>query len=213
MDLRSFVANYQDIFFYKQLEKNLSGCRSVLDVGCGVDSPLGKVKKSFFSVGIDIFKPSIKESKKKKIHDHYKVGNIMEIDKLYSPKSFDAVIVLDVIEHLKKREALILIGRMEKIAKKKIIILTPNGFRHQHHPDNPYEEHKSGWTAKEMKQLGYKAYGLRGIKFVRGEWATIKYKPWLFWGAISFLSEPLLYYFPSLSYHLFAIKKISYEKN
>lgn len=213
MDFRNFIAKYKDIFFYRQLEKGLLDCHSVLDVGCGVDSPIGRIKKSFYSEGIDIFRPSIQGSKKKKIHDQYRIGNIMKIDTFYKPKSFDGIIALDIIEHLEKKKALILIRKMEKIARKKIIILTPNGFQAQHHGDNPYEEHKSGWAVSELKRFGYRVYGLRGLKFIRGEWATIKYDPWIFWGLAAFLSEPLLHHFPTLSYHLLAVKNLNEEEN
>ena len=39
---------------------------SVLDVGCGSNSPLAKIKKNFYLVGVDVFEPSIKKSKKEK---------------------------------------------------------------------------------------------------------------------------------------------------
>lgn len=209
MDFRNFISKYKDIFLYRLLEKNLSDCHSVLDVGCGVDSPLGKLKKTFYSEGIDIYKPSINKSKKKKIHDKYVLGDILKVDKLYKPKSFDVVIALDVIEHLEKVDALNLIKKMEKIAGKKVIILTPNGFHHQDHLDgNPHQEHKSGWRIQDLKRRGYNVVGLRGFKFIRGECATITMKPWIFWGSIAFISEPLLYNIPQYSYHLFAVKNI-----
>lgn len=98
---------------------------------------------------------------------------------------------------------------MEKIARKKVILLTPNGFYPQNGYDsNPYQIHKSGWTKEELAKLGYVIYGLRGLKYLRGDYATIQYKPWLLWGAVAFLSEPLLYYLPRLSYDLFAVKTL-----
>lgn len=207
MDLRKLVVSFKDIFFYKVLELNLSDCKSVLDVGCGDNSPLGRVKKTFYSEGIDIYLPSIIRSKKNKIHDKYLVGSVEHIDKYYKEKSFDAVILMDVIEHFKKADALMLIKKIEKIACKKVIILTPNGFLDQgHYGDNPHQDHKSGWLAKDLQSLGYKVFGLRSFRFLRGDFATIHLKPWLLWGFIAFITEPLLYYFPKSSFHLFAIK-------
>lgn len=206
----NIINNYKDIFYYKILEKELKNCDSVLDVGCGSDSPLSRVKKTFLSHGVDTHKPSILKSKNKKIHDDYTVGNINNLSLHFKSKSFDAVIALDVIEHFPKKEAYQLIKNMEKIARKKVIILTPNGFYPQDGYDsNPYQIHKSGWSKKELKDTGYEVYGLRGIKYLRGDYATIKYKPWILWGTAAFLSEPLLYFFPTLSYDLFAVKKLS----
>lgn len=200
---------FKDYLFYRTLTVNLKGCKTVLDVGCGEDSPLSRIKKTFTSEGIDIYKPSLKKSKRKKNHDFYKTGNILFLRKHYKDKQFDAVISLDVVEHLNKDKALCLINDMEKIAKKKIIILTPNGFQHQDHLEgNPFQEHKSGWSTLDFQRLGYTVRGLRGFKFVRGEHATIKYEPWYFWGVVAFVSDFLTYFFPTYSYHLIAIKEI-----
>lgn len=209
MQITKIVDEFKDIFYYKTLERHLKGCSTVLDVGCGSDSPLARIKKFFLSHGIDAHKPSILKSKDKKIHDNYTVGNIGSLRSHFRRKSFDAVIALDVIEHFPKEDSYKLIEEMEKIAKKKVILLTPNGFYSQDGYDsNPYQIHKSGWSSKDLQRLGYKVYGLRGIKYLRGDYATIKHKPWALWGLISFISEPLLYLNPSLSYDLFAVKNI-----
>ena len=206
---------YVDLWYHRALRSHLVGCRSVLDVGCGSKSPIRYIKKNFYSEGIDIFKPSIIESKKKKIHDKYVLGDIQKLDMYYRPRSFDAVIALDVLEHFKSIDALKLVKMIERVARKKVIILTPNG----HHLDmvcegdknNLFQKHKSGWFKKDLEDLGYKVFGLRGLKYIRNENATIKSKPWIFWGLIAFLSEPILYFVPDLSYDLFAVKNISHD--
>ncbi|MBI2613565.1 MAG: class I SAM-dependent methyltransferase [Candidatus Levybacteria bacterium] len=209
MQITKIINEFKDVFYYKTLESHLRGCSSVLDVGCGSDSPLAKIKKFFSSHGVDTHKPSILKSKDKKIHDQYTVGNINRLRSNFKIKSFDAVIALDVIEHFPKEDSYKLIQEMEKIARKKVILLTPNGFYPQDGYDsNPYQIHKSGWSSKDLQRLGYKVYGLRGIKYLRGDYATIKYKPWILWGALAFISEPFLYSSPELSYDLFAVKNI-----
>lgn len=209
MNFRQFVYIFNDAFYHKMLGDSLTDCNSVLDVGCGSNSPIKAVKKTFYSEGIDIYRPSIVESKKNNIHDKYITGNIENIDKYYKNKSFDAVIALDVIEHFDKEDGLKLIEKMEKIARKKVILLTPNGFVHQGHIDNnPYQSHKYGWFKKDLKEQGYKNYGLRSFKFIRGENAMIKLKLWLIWSFITFITEPLVYYFPGISFDLFAIKTL-----
>ena len=207
--MKNFIRKYQDIFYFKSIERIISGSKSVLDVGCGADSPLKRVKKTFRSEGVDVFKESITVSKKKKIHDSYKLCDIRKLGSVYKKASFDTAIGLDVIEHLGKKESIKLIADMERIARKKVILLTPNGFYHQDaYDNNPYQVHKSAWGIEDLKRLGYRVYGLRGLKYLRGEYATVKYKPWFFWGLIAFLSEPFLYFVPSLSYHLFAVKNV-----
>lgn len=208
-EFRAIFTDIGQLFFYHILEKKLYPCKTVLDVGCGRDSPIQKIKKTFWSEGIDIFKPYIIKSKRKRIHNSYKVADIRKLDKLYMPRSFDAVVALDVIEHLNKREGKKLLFAMEKIAKKMVILLTPNGVNEQDsYDDNPYQIHKSGWNRDELKKLGYKVYGLRGLKCLRNQDVSIKGKPYLLWGFLSFISEIILYPFPSLCFDLFAIKQV-----
>jgi hypothetical protein len=159
---------------------------------------------------VDIFKPSIEKIKKVKTHDDYKICDVLHIDRLFKENSFDAVIALDLIEHLKKEDGKKLLQKMEKIARKKVVIMTPNGYYNQEpYENNPHQVHKSGWKAKDFRKRGYKVYGLRGFKFIRGECAAIRFKPWLVWGFIASLSQYPLFYFPKLSYQLWAIKNIN----
>jgi 2-polyprenyl-3-methyl-5-hydroxy-6-metoxy-1,4-benzoquinol methylase len=204
---------FRDAFLKIFLESNLKGSKKILDVACGPYSPIRLISGQFKSEGIDIFEPSLDLSKKRKIHNTYKKGNIMNLEKYYKIRSFDSVICIDVIEHFKKTDAIKLIKKMEKIARLNVILMTPNGFYHQDHlHGNPYEEHKSGWSVVDLNNLGYKVFGLRGLKFLRGEHASIIKKPWFFWAVVAFLSEPLLYFFPKHSYQLIAVKYL-YEKN
>ncbi len=209
MGIIGFIHQNKDIFSHFIIRKHLSGCSSILDVGCGENSFIGMDIKNVYSEGIEISKKSILISKKNHIHNKYTEGNITKINHYYRPKSFDVVAAIDVIEHLSKRDAIPFISKLEHIAKKRVIIMTPNGFCHQdHYQDNPYQDHKSGWKAKDFRDRGYRVYGLRSFKWLRGAFATIQYKPWFFWGLIAFITEPILYFFPTKSFDLFAVKTI-----
>lgn len=203
----------QDLYYFWTLSKELSGVKSVLDVGCGYDSPLAKLRKTFTSEGIDIFRKNIILSRKYHMHDKHKVGDIRKLSRIFKPKSFDAVIALDVIEHVTKKEAIKLIKSCERIAIKKVILVTPNGFYEQGELfNNPYQAHHSGWNQEDLKKLGYQVNGLRGFKYLWGKNADIKYKPWLFWGFVTFASQFIFYYFPSWSFDLLAVKNINNTK-
>ena len=208
--MKDFFLKYQNIFFFWAIQKNLSGCVSVLDVGCGDNSALGKIKKNFKSEGIDVYKKSILDSRKKRLHDKYKLGDIRKLSSFYKRKTFDACVSIDVIEHFTKKDAVKLIRDMESLARKRVILLTPNGFYEQDdYLGNPHQIHKSGWTKTDLRKLGYTVYGLRGLKFLRDDHAGIKYKPWIFWGICSLISEIIFFPFPSLSFDLFAVKKLN----
>ncbi len=100
-------------------ESELQNIETILDLGCGKDSILGKINKRLkYTVGVDIFKDYIEISKKKNIHDEYMLLNILDIDSKIPSNSFDCVILMDVIEHLEKVDGIKLIRKMKKIAKK-----------------------------------------------------------------------------------------------
>ena len=207
--MKSFFIEIGRHFFLRTIKINIVDCKSVLDVGCGSDSPLGKIKLSLYKEGVDIFEPAILESKKKGLHNKYKIIDILDIDKVYPEKSFDAVVAFEVIEHLEKQKAIELIKKMESIAKKRVLISTPNGFLPQEIlKNNPYEVHKSGWYESELKSMGYKCYGIRGLKFIRGKGSKIKYKPWIFWGIVATISELLVFFYPKTSFGIFAVKDL-----
>ncbi len=194
------LMRYTDCF-----KKELQGCNTVLDLGCGYSSPIQYCNITF-SVGVEFFETYLQTSKKKSIHNQYVRADIRKIE--FKPRSFDAVIALDVLEHLSKEEGHELIKKMEKWAKEKVILFTPNGYLWQDGWDNnPLQEHKSGWSVKELRELGFKVVGIDGWKKLRGYTSLIKYKPIHLWSIISDLTQIITYYYPNQAFELFAVKK------
>lgn len=215
MELRKMYREIIPNTFLDTLGRELKNCSSILDLGCGFKSPIKNLPKTFYSVGVDIYKPSIEISKKSKIHDKYYNMNVLNIGKKFKKKSFDCVMALSVIEHLEKIDGYKLIKLMENIAKEKIIIQVPNGELHQtpHAGNNPYQSHISDWSAEEMKSLGFKVTGVSGLKFLKGEMTEIqpqiKWKPWILWKTISDITALFLKRTPELSFELLCIKNIN----
>ena len=107
-----YVNYYVKIFssYETELEKAIGKCKTLLDVGCGNDSPIKSFSKKFYSVGVDIFKPSIEKSKNLKIHNKYYKINVLDIGKKFKPNSFDCVLASDLIEHLSKEDGIVFTG-------------------------------------------------------------------------------------------------------
>ncbi len=179
----------------KFLINELKDCSRILDLGCGPSSPLGHIKSKLrpdlYSVGVEDFEPYLERSRKEGAHSEYIKSNIFNID--FPEKSFDCAILLDVIEHFEKDDFLKFLPKLEKIAKK-IIIMTPNGFvKQEKYDNNEYQIHKSGWSVKDMNELGFKCVGVCGFKPLRGELALVKIRPIAFGIMISNITEPIVY--------------------
>lgn len=189
------------------IENELNGYKSFLDVGCGINTPIQNYSKQYYSVGVDAFEPSIEDSRKKGPHTEYKLMDVLSIGEKFKENSFDCVVALDLIEHLEKDEGARLIKMMEKIAKKKVIIFTPNAFLPQkQHSGNPLQIHKSGWEAKEMMAYGYKVIGINGYKHLKGEMAEIKWHPTFIWNIISNITQIFVKNRPSKAFQLLCTK-------
>ncbi len=197
------------------LQRELGDCETVLDLGCGPSSPLKNCKDIKYSLGVEAFIPYLEESKKSKIHSEYSDKKIEELD--FPENSFDAVIMIEVLEHLPEDDGYAILKKAEKWARKKIIISSPNGFLSQKEVDNnPMQKHLSGWNYKKMKKLGFRTMGLAGLKFLWHEIESdtmqsdqlerIRLKPKSFWLAVAALSQIIVYYFPKLSFGLLSIK-------
>ena len=114
-----------------KLKHELRNCQTLVELGCGVKSPVTECVKNIFAVGIDGHLPSLLANKKNGYFKDYVLADLNHLP--LKPNSFDCVAAFDVIEHLTKRQAKMLIENMEKISKKKIILLTPNGFNPKCH--------------------------------------------------------------------------------
>ena len=134
---------------------------SVLDVACGL-SFKSKYVPAQIRVGVDIYEPYFKHIETDVPYVVVK-HDIRTLNEIFIPKSFDLVIALDIIEHITKAEGIELMRQCEEIAKKAVIIETPNGFVPQNidiqgHGGDEWQTHRSGWEPEEFEERGYKVF-------------------------------------------------------
>lgn len=194
--------------YLSELQKALQNCGTILDVGCGSNSPIRNLSSNRYCVGIDIFEPWLNESEVEKIHDKYYKLDVLKLDSKFKEKSFDSVIALDLLEHLTKEQGSELLEKMEKIARMRIIIFTTNGYNPQHESDNnPWNVHKSGWTIKEMKHRGYDVIGINGWKYIKGEYGLLKFRPKFFWFFIAQITQLFVRNRPKKAFQILCVKE------
>jgi hypothetical protein len=195
----------------RELEREVVGsCASLLDIGCGQNSPIRRFAHRLErTVGVDQFEGYLARSQGAAIHSEYRQGDALEVDSMFGPRSFDCVVALDLIEHLEKPQGFRLLEAMERVARRKVIVFTPNGFLPQGEYDgNPWQAHRSGWDAPEMRARGYRVRGLYGWKPLRGELGAPRWKPHRLWGTLALWTQPLVERYPEHAFELFCVKDV-----
>jgi SAM-dependent methyltransferase len=202
------------------LDRELSDCETVLDLGCGPNSPIQHCRNLRHTVGVEPFKPYYERALAGRTHSELINAAVQDVD--FPPKSFDAVVIIGVIEHMREQDALRTMELAEGWARKKVIVTSPNGYVAQRAVDgNPLQEHLSGWPLASMRRLGFRTRGLAGLKFLRQETdsdtmgddllVTIRLRPKPLWFVVAALSQIVTYYVPALAFDLFSVKILSPE--
>jgi hypothetical protein len=185
-------------------------CQTLLDVGCGETSPIHKFSGEIpHTVGVDAHAPSVERSRARGIHTDYRVTDVLAIGSAFADGSFDCVVCLDVIEHFEKVDGNRLLDAMERIARKRVVVFTPNGFVPQPaEAGNPWQLHRSGWTAEEMRGRGYEVIGVGGWKPLRWSYALPKWRPRFFWERFARLTESHFESRPDRAFQILCVKKL-----
>lgn len=184
----------KNAFLHERLARALADCATVLDIGCGPDSPVRS------TAAVDAHLPALRNARGCRVAA--KAPHLP-----FRGRSFDAVVALDVIEHLERKQGEALLAEMERIARRRVVVFTPNGFVEQGARDgNPFQVHRSGWTAADFSRRGFRLVGINGVRGLRGEGADLRFRPRRLWRALSCVTQGLLWRFPSLCFQLLAVK-------
>jgi 2-polyprenyl-3-methyl-5-hydroxy-6-metoxy-1,4-benzoquinol methylase len=200
---------YNSYIFGSPLRTMIKKGDKVLELGCGKNSLIvrsGLIKKLSVT-GVDIFKPYLELHRSSGLYDNCVLADITKVE--FVNNSFDAVVCMDVLEHIDKKEGIELLEKMKRWGEK-VIITTPNGYVGWYAADgNIHQNHKSGWFIEDFTSQGYKVRGGSGWKPLRKEDSQLRHRhPFLFWAGLSFLSSFVVYRMPRQAYHLQA----TYEK-
>lgn len=180
---------------------------SVIDVGCGKGIwgyLLSALRENVaYICGVDITSSYLRFVKERNVYD-----DLVLCDGTFLPfkdRSFDLVLLSEVLEHLEKKQGYVMLKQLEKIARKLIVITVPQGFVEQ----TPVgginaEKHRSAWYAGEFRKLGYRIIGI-GCRLVK--YPLAEKHPYL-WGVIHYIFTPIAYLMPGIAGFLICFKEM-----
>jgi hypothetical protein len=128
----------------------------VLDLGCGIMPATGGRLPCKRHVGVDGFQPYLDL-----IGPPCVPGRLPGVAERFGPRTFDVVLLLDVVEHMEKADALASIRAAESIARREVVVFTPDGFVPQAGyaawgmERNEAQAHRCGFTFDELTGMGY----------------------------------------------------------
>ena len=134
----------------------------MLDVGCGKGG-LGAIVKTVPEkmletriIGLDLDLTLLRVAKV--FYNRVIRGSADHLP--FRDKAFDAVFCIEVIEHLDKERGINILREMERASKGLVMITTPPHFFSGTCLLPESMKHKSQWSPKEFKKLGYRVEGL-----------------------------------------------------
>ena len=173
-----------------ELRRILADCDSVLDMGCGPSSPL-RYLPFRRAVGMEAYRPAFEAAARAGTHHELHLGDVRAAAGRFAAGSFCCCVAVDLIEHLTQPDGYRLIEDMARLASRRVVLLTPNGFLPQQGQDGDLQAHHSGWTAADLRRLGFRVTGLYGLRSLRGERHALRFRPRLLWGVVSELTHYL----------------------
>lgn len=159
MPREDWVANTVERIFEAEGLYPTGRIKSVLDVACGL-SLKSQYITADIRVGVDIYRPYLEKIQADVPYVALQ-ADALAIGKLFLPRSFDLVLLLDIVEHLEKKDSIRLMDMAEEIARVAVIVETPRGYVPQNmdiwgHGGDEFQTHRCGWEPAELEARGYR---------------------------------------------------------
>lgn len=130
---------------------------TVLDLGCGNLSTTGRIKCATH-LAVDAFWPYLEAIKDS---GPTMWGRLPHVLGEFPDKSYDWVLLLDVLEHCEGEHHALIVEGAERVARKGVVVFSPEGMEKQDAWDawglghNPWQEHISAVYAEDFRKRGY----------------------------------------------------------
>lgn len=143
MNLYYLLRNKLDHLRFRIILMGFDSVETLMDIGCG-NNPQKFIEVTRMHYTVD---PAICKST---VGDYIHLTDTWETALKLIPKNYiDTVVLMDVVEHLEKKEALRLLEET-KLYANQIVVFTPLGFLEQNDTENPWNCHRSAWHTEDF---------------------------------------------------------------
>lgn len=154
--------------------------KSLLSLCCGIGLELAYLQTQSVTA-VDIAPQYLDEVKNRCPQAKTIQSDALSFVEDCNDNQYDVISIIDGIEHMDKKTGLKLIEQMKRVAKQEVLLFTPQGPSEdgylKNEPHNAWgiegadehQTHKSGWTALELKDLGFEMLDKQGDTSQHGE--------------------------------------------
>ena len=147
---------------------------TVLDVGCGT-RPFAGFDFPNPSLCLDAYGPYLDQVKGERLCVQWDAADGLQI---FRDSSYDVVLLLDVLEHLKRTRAVQLLIDATHIARKRVLVYTPSGWLAQDGDvsglgGDEWQTHRCAFAYSELKGLGFLVKKWRTRSAQHGEYEVL----------------------------------------
>ncbi len=93
------------------------------------------------------------------VHDYaynqMHIGDALEILPGLVENDYELVLAIDILEHFSFADGQLFLAQLKRLARKAVLISTPQVFIPQDIAANPYENHRSLWTDNDLIEAGF----------------------------------------------------------
>lgn len=125
----------------------------IVDVGCGQGTYAKLLGDKYDYLGIEIFEDYVEKFKLKDLYMSMFIADIYDVARMNQWPKGDCIIFGDVLEHLPKDKALIVLEKALRAFKHVVISIPVDGRVGKVHYGNEAELHLSDWTYEEVESL------------------------------------------------------------